>query len=280
MVRGFFPSSGELSRQRASSVANGRYRPMPFRLCSSFRYRQASPEVLTLRASAPHRWGQPRKAGIVKAPTNHGRSATQRANDPWMTLAQAVRWAAWLDQPEPRYGSVDCGDGVWVDHGDMEEQHRLNYVEGAEKVRCALADGRLEVWGQSGYEEPQPLPKARWSTQFGAHISWIEFYHPFDRMIVERAKVLALWPPSSPAPKATPDAIAKGPPKRRGRTKGTGFQLADAPLLDEMEKAIEADPSLNPTSAAKRFADRAPGASFEAKVDRLARAYRAGKNPA
>lgn len=65
---------------------------------------------------------------------------------------------------------------------------------------------------------------------------------------------------------------------RRGRTKGTGFQYADALLLNEMQKSIEADPSLNATAAAKLVAQRAKGASFEAKVDRLARAFRAGRN--
>lgn len=64
---------------------------------------------------------------------------------------------------------------------------------------------------------------------------------------------------------------------RRGRAKGTGFQKADAPLLAKMAKAIKADDSLNATSAAKLFADEAKGASFDAKVDRLSRAYRAGR---
>lgn len=73
-------------------------------------------------------------------------------------------------------------------------------------------------------------------------------------------------------------SVASSSPQRRGRSKGTGFQQADAPLLDKMREAVEADPSLNATSAAKMFADQAKGASFEAKVDRLARAYRAGRN--
>lgn len=64
----------------------------------------------------------------------------------------------------------------------------------------------------------------------------------------------------------------------RGRAKGTGFQRADAPLLKRMAEAIADNPALNATSAAKLVAGEAEGASFEAKVDRLARAYRAGKN--
>lgn len=65
---------------------------------------------------------------------------------------------------------------------------------------------------------------------------------------------------------------------RKGRTKGTGFQRADKPLLERMAKEIEVNPALNATSAAKLVADKAEGASFEAKVDRLARAFRAGRN--
>lgn len=65
---------------------------------------------------------------------------------------------------------------------------------------------------------------------------------------------------------------------RRGRANGTGYQRADAPLLKKMAEAIASNPALNATSAAKLFADEAPGASLEAKVDRLARRFRAGRN--
>jgi hypothetical protein len=63
-------------------------------------------------------------------------------------------------------------------------------------------------------------------------------------------------------------------PLRRGRAKGTGFQKADAGILEKMKQAIDADPALNATSAARKFANEAPGASYDAKVDRLSRAYR------
>jgi hypothetical protein len=214
----------------------------------------------------------------MKVPKREDGSPKQIANDPWMTLAQAVRWVAWIDRPEPVYGTVDLGDGVWISHGDLEEQDRLVYLAGAEKVRIALANGRLEAWGQNGYQEPHPLPKARWSAHFHAPITWIEFNHPFDRIIVERAMVVRLWPADANEGETTLDVVAVDRPKRRGRTKGTGFQHADALLLVEMQKRIDADPSLNSTSAAKLVADQAKGASFEAKVDRLARAHRAGIN--
>lgn len=64
---------------------------------------------------------------------------------------------------------------------------------------------------------------------------------------------------------------------RKGRAKGTGYQRADAPLLEKMREAIASNPALNANSAAKLVADEAEGASFEAKVDRLARAFRAGR---
>ncbi|GLV24278.1 hypothetical protein [Sphingobium sp. Cam5-1] len=97
----------------------------------------------------------------------------------------------------------------------------------------------------------------------------------FD-VAIRRNDLVATFQPDDEESKAV--SIAPVSPTRRGRTKGTGFQQADAPLLDEMRNAIEADPALNATSAAKLFADQAKGASFEAKVDRLSRAYRAGRN--
>jgi hypothetical protein len=68
------------------------------------------------------------------------------------------------------------------------------------------------------------------------------------------------------------------PKSRKGRAKGTGYQRADAPLLEKMSEAIANNPALNATSAAKLVANEAEGASFEAKVDRLSRAFRAGRN--
>lgn len=69
-----------------------------------------------------------------------------------------------------------------------------------------------------------------------------------------------------------------GPKSRKGRAKGTGYQRADGPLLEKMREAMATNPALNATSAAKLVANEAEGASFEAKVDRLSRAFRAGRN--
>ena len=65
---------------------------------------------------------------------------------------------------------------------------------------------------------------------------------------------------------------------RKGRATGTGYQRADAPLLEKMREEMAKNPALNATSAAKLVANEAEGASFEAKVDRLSRAFRAGRN--
>lgn len=106
------------------------------------------------------------------------------SKDPWMTLGEAVRWAAWRggQLPDTRFG-------------DLEEEDRLVYSGGAEEVRLALAAGKLEAWAQNGSDEPQPLSKARWSGQMlGSIVTWWEFYHPYDRVIVERSRVFHLWP--------------------------------------------------------------------------------------
>lgn len=128
---------------------------------------------------------------VIRVPLQGKRDLS---DDPWITLAEAVRWAAWRGEPEPMYGSQEFEDGTWVSHGDMEEEDRLVYARGAEEVRKALAAGRLDAWAQTGYDEPIQLPKARWSGQvLGAVVSWVEYYHPFDRIIVERDRVEQLW---------------------------------------------------------------------------------------
>lgn len=130
---------------------------------------------------------------VIRVPS---RDKPDLSDDPWITLAEAVRWAAWRGRPEPIYGSQEFADGTWVDHGDMEEQDRQVYARGAEEVRKALAAGRLDAWAQTGYDEPVQLPKARWSGQvLGMVVSWVGYYHPFDRIIVERDRVEQLWLP-------------------------------------------------------------------------------------
>ncbi|WP_394270814.1 hypothetical protein [Qipengyuania sp.] len=93
------------------------------------------------------------------------------------------------------------------------------------------------------------------------------------------AEVIAAFPSDGGAIEAAPEAKREVQKKSPGRTKGTGYQRADEPLLAKMKEAIISDPSLNATSAAKLFADEAKGASWEAKWDRLAREFRrrAGK---
>jgi hypothetical protein len=139
--------------------------------------------------------------------------------DPWMTLGEAVRFAAWRDKPEPRWGMTEFEDGSWTSHGDMEERDRLVYAEGADRIRAALAAGDIEAWAQTGYDEPVLLPQARWSSQLlGSIVSWIEFYHPFDRIIVERARVerLGLLDTSHPKAATAPNDV-RSPSVKAGR---------------------------------------------------------------
>ena len=129
---------------------------------------------------------------VIRVPVSAKRDLSTNA---WITVGEAVRWAAWLGQPEPQFGYQEFEDGNWISLGDPEESDTQIYRNGAEKVRVALAAGQLEAWAQTGYEEPVLLPKARWSAQMlGSIVSWTEFYHPFDRIIVERERVKLLWP--------------------------------------------------------------------------------------
>lgn len=129
---------------------------------------------------------------VIRIPDGGARDLS---NDPWITLAEAVSWAAWRGASEPKWG-VEEFEGVgFVSYGDLQDEDRQVYVSGAEAVRMALAAGKLEAWAQKGYDEPVQLPKARWSGQvLGTVVSWVGFYHPFDRIIVERARVMAIWP--------------------------------------------------------------------------------------
>ncbi len=174
------------------------------------------------------------EARALKVPKRTNRQEQALADDPWMTLAQAVRWAGWLDQPEPEHGSVSFDDGSWVDNGDLEEQDRLVYLEGVEKVRKALACGQLEAWAQTGGDELIQLPKARWSNHVvGTIVSWTEFYHPYDRIIVEEARVRAIWLPLD---------AQEGPPPNR--------QLNHDDIIGQATVMRSAQPRISKGSAA------------------------------
>ncbi len=76
------------------------------------------------------------------------------------------------------------------------------------------------------------------------------------------------------------DQAAGGVPKmgqkRRGRRPGTGFDVADRPLLQKMRDLITDNPALNAHSAALRVASEAAGdGTFDSKVMRLSKKYRA-----
>jgi hypothetical protein len=63
--------------------------------------------------------------------------------------------------------------------------------------------------------------------------------------------------------------------KRRGRKPGSGsWEHTDKPFLQEMRQLIESGVAKSPENAAGRVAERAPGASFQSRVTRLAKRYR------
>jgi hypothetical protein len=65
------------------------------------------------------------------------------------------------------------------------------------------------------------------------------------------------------------------PQRRRGRTPGSGYQRVDEPLLAEMHCLLRECRAPTPEAAARAVASHAyGGGTFEAKVDRLAKAYR------
>lgn len=97
-------------------------------------------------------------------------------------------------------------------------------------------------------------------------------------LMIEFPSIESALAASNQTPAGPKGEVECATPKARGRTKGTGYQRADAPILREMATAIASNSALNATSAARLFAPEAEGASIEAKVDRLARAYRAGRN--
>lgn len=116
------------------------------------------------------------------------------AQDPWISVSNAVRWAAWRGKPEPVYGVFDVDGGNWISFGDMEERDRLVYLRGAREVRQKLAEGALEAWGQNGSNEPEKLAPARWGTAFHKVVSWVDWLPDYDRIQVSRIRVLELWP--------------------------------------------------------------------------------------
>jgi hypothetical protein len=129
---------------------------------------------------------------------------------------------------------------------------------------------------------PPPLLKGRfrrwWAARGGKQI-----VPPACPDTAEKFKLHYL--PETPAEPAEPLQFGIGlrttsvaaPPAagRIGRPPGTGYRAADAPLIEAMRCAIEADSSLTPTAAARAVADRAiGGGTFMSKVERLADRYR------
>lgn len=169
--------------------------------------------------------------------------------------------------------------------GDDEEmpEHHRRYREANRKLWTPLQDGTIAAFVHVAGEGAFSVPRYYWNQVQPEHLD--HAYRGMTDSDDGRGNPILLsrlafdkWRGAVEIEQTLTEFTVPPPaPKRRGRTKGTGYQMADALLLEEMRKAIEADPSLNATSAAKLFADKAKGASFEAKADRLARAFRAGR---
>jgi hypothetical protein len=66
--------------------------------------------------------------------------------------------------------------------------------------------------------------------------------------------------------------LAAAAPAHRGRPPGSSpFADTDRPLVEEGAQMVVLD-EISPTEAARRLADRAQGANYDAKVDRLRKA--------
>jgi hypothetical protein len=177
------------------------------------------------------------------------------------------------------------GNAVTSSQDGVTPQHIERSIEANRKLHSALRDGSLASYIWPTNAQPLVVPRLYWngidpknlphvyrgmmSNHDGAGRPILLSRRAFNEW---RASIPPISAPDSPRPK---QSVRK---PRMGRAKGTGYQAADAPLIEKMRNAIATDPALNATSAARQFASEAKGASFEAKVDRLSRAYRAGRN--
>jgi hypothetical protein len=220
---------------------------------------------------------------------------------PWWTVNQALAWIAsripsyvdYAGKLEAEYCGRQPHVGRLMAHVTIEDdmsrcdeastfmlERRANWPEGS-----VLAHAGRALLGKILAREIAPRAREDGRGRAMQHEEFVgvgtvetgaDWLDIEPQPLFSSAQMMAAFPSDS-----TPIVKAPEPLKRRkGRAPGTGFQRADAPLIEAMRAAIDGDPSLNPTSAARLFADQAKGASFEAKVDRLARSYRAGRNGA
>jgi len=136
----------------------------------------------------------------------------------------------------------------------------------------ALRTGDVTAYGSTSPDgEMKPIEAVEWSRSY----EWIKCdgtdcltstgpspsirYHD---VVVSAASVFKRWP--LPANDATPTK----------RAHPSSLAAVDAPLLEEMRRMIQEGKATSPHNAALAVADRAEGASIEAKVSRLGKAYR------
>ena len=156
----------------------------------------------------------------------------------------------------------------------MSAEHAIEHVQaitGGNRVRAQLElchhaarcgiETRGKKWTGERFGEPASIPPALWETAYENGFT-AAFAHvgDFQHLEFRRADLLALYPVFPVASK---------------RPKGTGYQKADAPILEEMHKLLSEGKVRSPSEAADHFLPEARGASQEAKKARLVKAYKA-----
>ena len=174
---------------------------------------------------------------------------------PWIGLTQAVEHAA----------LVERSDKAWP------------------KVSQAIRDGKLNARGLIGGFVCDLNKQWFWFLAFDDHDSDCLFFYqdqppildPPAPDIVEQVEVNSeqvekIWGKGA-GKQADKRAKEK---KERGRPEGTGYQKADAPLLEEMNKLMVAGDADGPWQAAGRVVEKAIGGGTEdSKKKRLIKAY-------
>lgn len=186
----------------------------------------------------------------------------------------------WGDPVEERESDIELPAAYWASD-KLGNTWRDLWHNGDARLESADGNERASFYGL------QLLELDSGNARRDVEVCRVEFLNAFPpRGTVGKPKVFVTNAPEPPTHRVRgtggfPLSSERIPPERKsgkGRAKGTGYQRADALLLDKMREAIANNPALNATSAAKLVASEAEGASFEAKVDRLARAFRAGRN--
>ena len=162
--------------------------------------------------------------------------------------------------------------------------HAVGFLGTLEGILRGLKEGHRRIGFQT--VEEGPINFEFWGTRWrsSADDARMEIGKCEDAELLKRLESLeyewvAFVAANSAEPPAEPEqaATTKAAPSKRppGRPVGSGsLNPLDAPLLEEMREATLENPSLSPTSAARRVVDRAAGGGTEdSKIKRLTQRY-------